>query len=154
MAYDPHPFQPKWFWCAGEDDERHTVGPCTSKKEVIKTAIDDQIGAYTDDDVNWHCSFWVAELRDSQQDLAEWFNADMWLEDTRDYMDDNKCGGDEYGDNHPLDTITNRQIRELEASVRLAIRHWQRRNNLKLRSVYSPGKRNAEWIDVRIGVKK
>ncbi len=43
-------------------------------------------------------------------------------------------------------------FRELESSVRSAIRHWQKRNGLKLRSYYFGGARNEKWLDFPMGV--
>lgn len=146
-----HPNPGAWAWYAAFDGgEHYTVGPCDTQAAAVIEAVIDGTGEYTDDDVNWRTSFIVAECQENHADLASWFDAADWLNGIREQMDEDACGADEEGENHPLDTLTDAQVASLEASVRLAIRHWQARHGLPLRSYYFASTGNHRKIDIAI----
>ena len=147
MTYDPHPMRGSFGWYAGVDDEHYTEGPYATREECITSARSDGIGEYQDNSGEWRYGIHICEAQENNQDLAEWFCANVFIEDTVAYMDDNGCGSNEDGDFHPLDGLTDAQVKDLEASVRSAIRHWQKRNGLKLRSYWFKDVRNQEYID-------
>lgn len=146
-----HPYPGTWNWWAAFDGGEHfTIGPDSSREEVIIQAIADGVGEYSDDDVNWRTSFTIAECRDNHVDLARFFEVDDWLETVWERMDDNNCGGNEDGGQHPLEELSSQDTLDLEACVRSAIRHWQERKGLKLHSYWFAGMRNHEEIDLAL----
>lgn len=146
-----HPNPGAWAWYAAFDGgERYDIGPCDSRAAAVIEAVIDGTGEYSDDDVNWRTAFVVAECQENHADLAEWFEVQTWLAGVRERMDGNNCGANGDGGNHPLDTLTDEQVASLEASVRLAIRHWQARHGLALRSDYFAGTRNHRAVDIPI----
>lgn len=146
-----HPNPGKWAWYAAFDGGEHfPVGPCSTRGAAIIEAVIDGSGEYTEDGENWRTRFVVAECQENHVDLASWFVAEKWLGSISERMDEDACGADEDGENHPLDTITEELLASLEASVRLAIRHWQARHSLPLRSSYFAGSGNHRKIDIPI----
>ena len=92
-------------------------------------------------------SMFIIPARRRHHDLSRWFCANEWLQRIADDMDDDGEGGDEDGENGPLDDLTSDDIRSLEASVRSAIWHWQHRRQLPLRAFFFDADRPAELVE-------
>lgn len=146
-----HPYPGEWKWWASFDGgECFTVGPDATREEVIVQAIADGSGDYTEDNVKWRTTFIIAQCRYNNVDLATFFDVVPWLEWVGEAMDDNMCGSDAYGENHPLEELSDQDRRDLQACVRSAIRHWQERKGLKLRSYWFAGMVDEEVIDLAL----
>lgn len=146
-----HPCPGEWNWWASYDGGEHMqIGPCATRDQALDELKQDGGGAYLDNDGVWRLQGVIEECRENHVDLARFFNADRWLEDAGEHMDDNDCGSDEDGDRHPLEEITKEQQADLEASVRAAMRDWQKRHGLKLRSYWFVETRGREDICIEI----
>jgi len=149
MQSELHPCPGEWQWWASYDGGEHmSVGPAETREILIDMLKDDCQGEYQAEDGSWRIAADIGEYRENHQDLAEWFYADRFIADAAERMDDNGCGSDEDGDRHPVEEITKVQEADLEASVRTAIREWQKRHGLKLRSYWFIGSRNEEHVDI------
>lgn len=150
MTDEIHPFPGDWHWYASFDGGEHcTVGPCADRDEAIALAIEDGSGEYEKDGV-LRASFVIVRAKENNQDLARWFDLDRWLEDVAVVMDDNGCGADENGDQHPLDEITSDQQKDLDRRIQQTIRSWQKEHGLKLRSYWFLNTAHEEDIDIPI----
>lgn len=146
-----HPCPGTWNWWAAFDGGEHfTIGPDSSREEVIVQAIADGVGEYTNDNENWRTSFTIAECCDNHVDLAVWFCVERFLSEAGERMDDNACGSDEDGERHPLEEIDDQDKADLQACIRSAIRHWQERKGLKLKSYWFKYMCNFEEIDLAL----
>jgi hypothetical protein len=121
----PCPSTPAWF--ASYNEENYQIGPCDTEDDARSEAQD----AADDDDTPYA----VALCTPNHIDLSKWFDADRWLNDLIDVMDDDN-GANEDGDNHPLEEITAALTADLQASIRSAIWHWQNRKGLKLKAYW------------------
>jgi hypothetical protein len=147
LPVDPGPFT----WWVSTDQERWTPGGDT--REI---AIDEAInqGDYIEIEPEapgepWRAGFFVGQYRKRVVDLSLFFDAKNWIERLYDEMDE-ELGYDEFGENHPLDQITDDENRALESSVRSAIWHWQTRRDLRLSPHWleeAPGTKD-EWVTV------
>ena len=147
----PHPCPaPEASWWAGNSDEGPMyAGPLPSRDCAIQEALDQgdfqeiepegydfsKPCNHPDNQGDWSAGVFVGKYRQRHANLAKWFDADRWVEDITDQMDD-EWGADENGDNHPLDEISKDDIKALQESVRLAIWHWQNRRELKLKAYW------------------
>lgn len=148
----PHPCPaPKPQWWASRDEEILTTGPLDTREDAINEALFQ--GDFNEIEpegydfsmpldapenktrTDWKAEIWVGQYRRRHIDLSKWFDADAWVEDLTDRMDDEN-GADENGDHHPLEELTKADIAALEESVRLAIWHWQHRRQIKLCAYY------------------
>jgi hypothetical protein len=146
-----HPLPGEWAWYASYDGgENMQIGPCETREIALDELRQDGGGDHIDNDGVWRCRGVVMECRENNVDLARFFDTERWLEDAGERMDDNDCGGDEDGERHPLLEISDEQQADLEASVRAAIRDWQKRHGLKLRSYWFMETRNSEDISIEI----
>lgn len=146
---DLHPFPGKWQWWGSYDGGEHMlVGPAASRDAIIKCIKDDRLGEYKAEDGTWRIKALIGEYQENTQDLASWFEAERFVEDAAERMEDNNCGADDTGERHPVDEITPEQMADLESCVRASIRAWQKRNGLKMRSYWFKDSRNEECIDV------
>ncbi|WP_298983464.1 hypothetical protein [uncultured Roseibium sp.] len=144
-----HPMPGAWHWWASYDSgDIFSIGPFDSRDEVFQAVIEDRCGEYKTKDGDWRISALIAECKFGNVDLALYFDEDRFLEDAWERMDDNNQGSNEDGDCHPLEGLSTECKRDLEASVRSAIRSWQKRHELPLKSYYFASTRNEENIDV------
>lgn len=140
-----HPFPEKYAWYASANEEDYAIGPCETREEAIEEAISQCLGEY-EENGEYHYSFHVAECQETNIDLANFFDVSDWLERAAEDMDENECGSDMYGKNHPINTISDDQEKDLDACIKAAIREWQKRNNLPLRSYWFSHVRNSEHV--------
>lgn len=146
-----HPCPGEWNWWASYDGGEHMqIGPCDTRDQAIDELKQDGGGAWLDEDGAWRVHGVVMECRENNVDLARFFDVGRWLEEAGEDMDDTECGSDEYGECHPLEEITKEQQADLEVSVRTAIRAWQKRHGLKLRSYWFVETRNREDIAIEV----
>lgn len=149
MTDELHPFPGEWHWWASNDSGEHlTAGPAETREDLIEMIKDDGSFEYQAKDGSWRIAADIGEYLENHQDLARWFRADWFIENAADSMDDNDCGSDEDGERHPVDEITEEQAADLEVSVRTAIRKWQKRHGLRLRSYWFAESRNEEHVDI------
>ena len=149
MKDEMHPCPDDWRWWASYDGGEHmAVGPAETRSELVAMLKVDRGGEYQAEDGTWRIKAYIGEFRENHQDLAGWFEADRFIEDTADRMDECDCGSDENGEQHPLGNISKEQEADLEASVRAAIREWQKRHMLKLRFYWFAERRNEEHLDI------
>jgi len=145
-----HPYPGKWQWYATIDEEHYTVGPAPTREAIIAEAKGDSLGEDQDQDGTWHLRFMIAECQENNVDLAKFFDVNRWLENIGQIMDDNMCGANEDGDNHPLEEIDKEQQEDLQTRVRATIRQWQKDNGLRLKSYWFAATRYDENIDLTI----
>lgn len=129
----PLPAQPEAWYYGSE--ELH--GPFDTKEDAAEEARDGGIGVTNNGDGT--CRAVVSRCRHKQVNLAEYFNAERFLEDADERMDTNDEGSDEYGDKSPLLEVGPDDQAALEIAVREAIWLWQRDRNLPLKSY---------WMDI------
>lgn len=149
MKDEQHPCPGEWHWWASYDGGEHmTIGPAETRDQLVQMVEDDRCGEYQTEDGTWRIKADIGEYRQNHQDLARWFDAERFIEDAAERMDDDACGSDEDGERHPVEEISKEQEADLEASVRAAIREWQSRHGLKLRSYWFYESRNEERLDI------
>lgn len=118
-----HPLPPEpEAWYAGRNDEELTVGPCDSREEVISEAISSGVIHELDDDTS---VVHIGKFTKQRVNLAKYFDAERWLDDARERMDENDEGCNEDGDHHPIDEVSKADTADLEKAVRQAIWLWQ-----------------------------
>ena len=115
-------------WFATQSEDYYPCGPFKRKRDAVE-AGKEYFGSE---------SFMVIKTLAKNIDLSTLFNlrehfinADLYY-----MLDEDDDGGDELGNNHPLDEPTRVEWKELEAEIKQTIKKWQRRNRLKLRSYY------------------
>jgi|GEM_PF-1959468 len=137
------PPEPKWW--ASMSEERLGSGPCDTKEAAIGEALGEgEFSEIDPDDENpeWRASMWVGEYQSKHVDLSKYFNAQNFIDEAYEPIDENGEGADEDGERHPLEELSSEDIAALETAVRQAIWKWQNTRNLKLKSW---------WVDVVSG---
>lgn len=138
-----HPFPEEWHWWAGADEEAMTIGPCASRDEAVELAKDEHLGECQDDSGEWALSFHVVEALENNIDLSKRFDAADWI--------GRECEQDGYegvNGEHPADDITPEQKADLQTAVRAAIREWQVRHGLRMRTWQFAATRNEEHVKI------
>lgn len=133
-----HPCPPPSLgWYAGRDEEIMNVGPFDTRQDAIEEALAEGYfqEVEPEGEHGWRAQICVMQGSARHINLSNWFDAQDWLYVVQDRMDDQN-GGDESGENHPLEELTDEDIQALEASVRSAIWHWQHRRQIKLKAWY------------------
>ena len=149
VMHEAHPMPGKWYWWASFDGgETAVIGPCVTKEDAISDAFHDRLGEYQDDKGNWRNRFMVMECLDGNVDLSQFFEFSRWFESIAEEMDERDCGGNEYGEHHPLWELSDEVRAELGRDIKAALHEWQKRNKLPLRSYYFAAIRNREEIDL------
>ena len=147
---EQHPCPGAWNWWASYDGgENYVVGPKPSRDAIILAVFDDdRCGEYQNEHGEWRIQALICEAQNGNVDLARYFDVEDFLDRAADRMDENDYGDDENGEDHPIEEITPELASDLESSVRAAIRDWQKRNALPLRSYWFQNFRNQEHIDL------
>lgn len=147
----PLPVDPEfWQWWIS----RHEEGPWEPAGKTREIAIDEAL----DQDVfmeieprqegqPWRAGFYVCLCRRRTLDLSRWFDVHEWLDEMYEQIDEEN-GGDENGENHPLDELTPADKAALGESVRSAIWHWQNRRGLRLSPYWLDMYGAPEWVTV------
>lgn len=144
-----HPFPGDWYWWASDDGGVwFRVGPLRSRDSVIQHGLVEGLGETRTDTGELRARFTICEARENNVDLARFFDVERWLEDTAWRMDDDYCGSDQDGNQHPLEQIGTAEQADLGHSVQATIRAWQRRHGLKLRPPFLAEMRNTEDVDL------
>lgn len=134
-----HPCPPgpyKWWYSRNEEDDWQLGG--FTPEDAFNEALGQE--EYTElepdeDHPYWRVGVYVCQARPYHMNLSKEFHADRWLEDKQDYWEENpETCSDEDGERGPLEHVTPELVASLEASVRLAIWHWQNRHGLALSS--------------------
>ena len=154
MAQD-HPCPPDWAWFASFDGgEHYEIGPCATREEAINEAVDQDTGLVLEDghQGDRHV-FIVAEARHHHIVLANWirsYDLEIWFDRMAEDMDEDGCGADENGLNHPLDEITPQLQAKLLVAIQNAVRKWQDDHQLPLKSYWFDQIRKAEQVEVLV----
>lgn len=136
-AHPCPPPAPKWW--ASQSEEHLGSGPCDTKEAAIEEAL--HAGDYTeidpdDDNPEWRASMWVGEYQNKHVDLSKYFDAQSFIEQTYEPIDENGEGADEDGERHPLEELSSEDISALETAVRSAIWNWQHSREIPLKSFW------------------
>ncbi|WP_026790372.1 hypothetical protein [Pleomorphomonas oryzae] len=118
-------------WYAGCDEELLPIGPCDSREQVIQEAIASEVFKENDDGSR---IVLIGKYANIRVNLADYFDAEEFLERASEAMDNNDEGGDEYGDRHPCHEIDDDATADLQKVVRETIWKWQRDHGLHLKS--------------------
>lgn len=134
-----------WGWYASGDEENYTVGPEGSREAIIQAALIDEVGLAWDrnEDGTWDYNFHIMEAYKLPIDLAEYFDADSWIEDLDngplfDVLDPDGEGLGAY--------ISSEDTASLQAVVREALTKWQKQTGFHHEPWTFTGTRNGEWI--------
>lgn len=145
---DEHPCPGLWQWWATYDGEHYGIGPADSREEIVGLVLDDQCGEYQTESGEWRIRAHICEARQNNVDLARYFDVDDFLDRAAESMDEDDCGGNEDGGDNPVEEIGAVEKADLDRSICAAIRDWQRRHSLPLRSYWFGDTRNEEDIDL------
>lgn len=131
-----------WKWYASSDEEIYTVGPCDSRQEVVDAATSDELGY---DHESQTMVFHIMEAKKDPLDLARYVSTDRLLEEINEriYEDDYGSEIDDY-----LASLTKEQEADFDRCIREAIREWQQRNGIVVKTWTFFHTRNREAISV------
>lgn len=147
-----HPCPPpasKWWASRGE--ERLGSGPCDTKEEAISEAL--SAGDFMEIDPDdkhpeWRASMWVGEYQSKHVDLSIYFDAQSFIDNSYEAIDENGEGSNEDSENHPLEELTKEDIEALQIAVRSAIWEWQHTRKIPLKSFWVEAVSGHEPITV------
>lgn len=147
---DPTPFPTplKWWICG--PDEGGCQGPFDTREAAHAAGEAERLGEDEHAPGEWRLRFTAFQARATHVDLARYFDAERWVETAHDAIDEDDVGADEWGERHPLEELSSRDIADLEASVRSAIRHWQERKGLRLKSSWLSDCAAHEEVTIRL----
>lgn len=129
------PPEPKWW--ASQSEERLGSGPCDTKHAAIAEALaEGEFSEIEPDDENpeWRAAMWVGLYQHKHVDLSKYFNAQTFIDEAYEPIDENGEGADEDGERHPLEELSSEDIEALETAVRSAIWNWQHTRKLPLKA--------------------
>lgn len=136
-----------WKWWASDDEERYTIGPCDTRDEVIKEAIDSELGAWgtgNHDDPH-RCTFYITEAKHDPIDLSKHLNLDLMIDHMCESLDEEH--GDPDGYTQPSEQLKPEDMADLKISIESAVKRWQERRCIKINPFMFSDCRNREQIE-------
>lgn len=135
-----------WGWWAGANEEWCTIGPCSSRDQVIAEATDEVLGEFQDGDT-WKLGFHICEANKPPLRLADWIGADDLLGQAEDAICDSDRVSCEY-DEGPWFHASAEQEADLERRVKAACDAWQAAHGLVFTCTSFSSSRNHEHVVV------
>lgn len=135
-----------WGWYAGANEEWCTIGPCSSRDEVIAEATDEVLGEFQDGDT-WKLGFHICEANKPPLRLADWIGADDLLGQAEVAICDSDRVSCEY-DEGPWFHASAEQEADLERRVKAACDAWQAAHGLVFTCTSFSSSRNHEHVVV------
>lgn len=147
LAPAPHlmPSESPWQWWAGSDEEWCTVGPESTREDIIQAATNDSLGEFEHEGGGWNLSFHIIEARQDPLRLADWIEADRLLERADEGVSDSDRVSSEYDDG-PWFECTQEQEKDLVERVKRACDEWQAAHQLVFSCATFSHVRNKEHV--------
>lgn len=140
--------QPEWLWYAGDNDETFSIGPCSTKEEIIANAVGDGIGEWLDDSEDPPLRMQTFDITEARQDplrLSDWIEADTLLERADECLSNGDRVSTDY-DDAPWFNADAAQEADLVRRVKAACDEWQAHHGLVFKCNTFSHQRNSETI--------
>ncbi|MFC3569170.1 hypothetical protein [Paracoccus simplex] len=138
-----------WQWWAGRDDENFSFGPCNTREEAIRLAVEDGMceESSADDPEVWENHIHLIEAQQAPLRLADWIGTDTLLERADEAVADSDRVCYEHDDG-PWFEATTEQEADLAARLRRACDEWQTAHGLTFTCRTFSASCNAEFVIV------
>lgn len=138
-----------WQWYSGRDDENFSFGPCDTREEAIRLAVEDGMceERSADDPEVWENHIHLIEAQSAPLRLADWIATDTLLERADEAVADSDRACYEHDDG-PWFEATPEQEADLAARLRRACDEWQAAHGLTFTCRTFSASRNAEFVIV------
>ncbi|WP_353429219.1 hypothetical protein [Paracoccus denitrificans] len=138
-----------WQWYSGRNDENFSFGPCDTREEAIRLAVEDGMceERSADDPEVWENHIHLVEAQSAPLRLADWIGTDTLLERADEAVADSDRICHEHGDG-PWFEATPEQEADLAARLCRACDEWQAAHGLTFTCRTFSATRNAEFVIV------
>lgn len=118
-----------WKWYAGENDETFSVGPFDSREAVLNEAKGQRLGESQDENGAFTLTFHVVEARTDPLRLADFVDAETFLDDAETSLEnDNRLMDEEEG---PFFNCSPEEQLDLELRLKSCCDRWQAVHGLR-----------------------
>lgn len=139
-------------WYASDNGEDYTVGPCDTREQVILEAKQNELGIHKGPDGQWNrLTFEIMEARKANVRYSKHFDAQGFLEDLEESIEDEHADGEHYVTEEQGPTKL--QLEELGLAIEALLDQWQDRHKIELEPWTFTQTRNEERVHLDIPLK-